>query len=305
MTTHTDSHLSIACGDLEAKISVLGAELVSLRYRGQELLWQGDPNYWARQSPVLFPVVGKVRDGQINVSGKTYPMPQHGFASISKFESSSRTASNCSLRLTSSASTHQYYPFDFALTLNYELSAQGLHISAEVLNPGGGALPASFGFHPGFAWPLEPGRSKEEYEVYFPQDTQLKTTRLDSQGALRMERSPLALDGGALALEESLFTPSALIVFDRASEWLEYRPRSGGGLGLKVHTKGLPELGLWMRPGAPYLCIEPWHGTADPEIAYGDFSNKPGLAHIEPGQTRVFAIRCEITHHHHTTKETP
>lgn len=281
----------------------MGAELISLCYRGQELLWQGDLNYWARQSPILFPVVGQVRDGLITVGQQAYPMPQHGFASISKFELMHKTVSSCSLRLANSALTREHYPYDFVLTLTYELTAQGLSMLAEVFNPGHSLLPAAFGFHPGFAWPLEPGRSKEEYELYFPKDTTLLTGRLDSQGALQIQRTALALDRCRLALEETLFLSSALIVFGRVSEWLEYRPRSGSGLGLKLHTEGLPELGLWMKPGASYLCIEPWHGTADPERPYGDFSKKPGLIHLERGQTRVFALRCEVTHHHHITKE--
>lgn len=287
----TDDVIALRSGDLEAAVSPLGAELVELRHRGRDLLWSGDARFWASRSPILFPVVGRVRDGVIRVDGRTFPMPQHGFARASVFEIRERTSSGCLMSLRDSSATRTHYPYPFNLDLAYAIEGAALRVEATVSNPGADVLPASFGFHPGFRWPLEPGLNKADYAIRFQAGETTTVARLDADGLIAAQSEQLQHDGN-LPLGEALFARGAVIMLSALSREVVFGPRRGG-LALRVTFDGLPQLALWMRPGAEYLCIEPWRGFADPEDFRGAFADKPGLVHLAPGDSARFRLDVE------------
>src|SRR5688572_20509122 len=160
--------VSIASEKLGATISSLGAELQRLHTAaGEELLWDGDPAVWAGRSPLLFPIVGGVRDDRIKVGGRPYPMARHGFARTSTFELIDAQAARCTWRLRPTDETLKRYPFAFRLDVAYALEDDRLTLRATVANEGDGAMPGSFGFHPAFRWPLRPDLPREQHEVRF------------------------------------------------------------------------------------------------------------------------------------------
>lgn len=279
--------------ELEAEVAALGAELVRLTWRGgTELLWQGDPASWTGQSPILFPVVGRVREGIVRVGGDTFPMPQHGFALTSRFELVEADAASCRLRLRDDATTRRHYPFAFELGLHYRLDGRHLRVEAEIKNPGEVPLPASFGFHPGFAWPLLPGLAKADHHFTFAADETLEVARLEG-GLLGPERETLALERGRLALHEGLFAKGAMVMTRLDSRSVTYGAK-GSEIAIEVAFEHLPHLAFWMRPGADYVCIEPWHGYADPVGFAGQLADKPGGVLIPPGGRQCFALGVHV-----------
>lgn len=290
----TDDALSLRSEAIEASVAPLGAELVRLGCRGRDLLWPGDARFWAGRSPLLFPVVGKVRDGCIRVAGRSYPMPQHGFARTSRFEVVETTARGCRLVLVDDDASRESYPFPFHLALTYAVEGARLTIEAVLTNPGADALPASFGFHPGFLWPIEPSLDKRDYVMRFGENEGLLEAVRLHDGLIAAERVPVPLTDGALALDESLFAPGALIMPALKSRSVRFAsPR--GRIGLDVAFDGLPQLALWMRPGAGFLCIELWRGFADPTDFTGDFAQKPGLALIPAGGAERYRLTIDVT----------
>ncbi|MCX5513064.1 aldose epimerase [Kaistia algarum] len=278
--------ITLSNGTLSAEIATLGAELQSLKdSAGREWLWQADPAFWPRHAPVLFPIVGKAAGGKVRVGDKEYPIGQHGFARDSEFEIVEQTPSSVALRLIESTATRQHYPFDFELVMHYALEGTTLHQTATIRNPGGDSLPASFGYHPGFAWPLpDTEAAQTDHIVLFEKDEPAEIRRL-GPGGVEAKGRPSPVAGRCLALDPSLFDDDAMI-FDRLesrSLWFGVP----GKPGLRADFPDMPYLGLWMKPGAPYLCIEPWQGHAAPEGFAGDIGDMPGMMHIAPGASEA------------------
>jgi len=285
--------ITISTSCLHAQISPKGAELIRLQdERGRDLLWSGDPAVWAGRSPLLFPIVGGVRDDRIRVDGVDFPMRRHGFARTSTFEVIETDPSACRLRLTSSDATWHAYPFDFVLEVAYRVEDATLAVTAAVTNPGQRPLPVSFGFHPAFRWPLPYGGSKEEHEIRFERPEPAPIRRLE--GALigrEARRSPIA--GHQLVLRDELFERDALILDQVASRSVEYGVP--GLRSIRVTFPAMPHLGIWTKPGANFICIEPWHGYASPEEFEGEFADKPGMTLVPPGESTAFAMGISIT----------
>jgi galactose mutarotase-like enzyme len=160
-------HYSIASDHLRASVKPHGAELCRLQAGGLDLLWDGDPAVWARQAPVLFPVVGALKDGRLLHRGQAYPMGRHGFARDLDFQLARLTGHSCSLRLRDDPATRARYPFPFQLTLEFRIDGPELRVRYELHNPGDQGLPASFGAHPGFRWPLMPGIPRKAHWLEF------------------------------------------------------------------------------------------------------------------------------------------
>ena len=289
MSTDT---LHLTSDDISAEITPLGAELVRFAARGRELLWHGDPAFWAGRSPLLFPAVGRTKDGVVRVGGTSFPMPQHGVAREKRFSTIAADARSCRLRLGDDAETRRHYPFAFTLEAAYRVEGARLVMEAEVGNPGDVPLPASFGFHPGFAWPLVPGLAKTDHFLAFPADTVLHVARLED-ALLGAERTAVPLENGRLALDESLFASGAMVLTQRTSQSVTFAAR-GAPFALETAFEGLPHLAFWMRPGAPFLCIEPWHGHADPVGFEGELADKPGRFVLAPGASRRFAMTVTV-----------
>jgi len=273
---------------LAAEVAAAGAEVVALRdAEGRALLWSGDPAVWSGQAPLLFPIVGRLRDDALAHEGRTYPMKQHGFARRSEFELLSVSETDVVFRLSANDATREQYPFEFVLDMRYALEGDVLAMVASVSNPGAEALPLSFGFHPGFLWPLPYGGGREEHQVLFEEPERAPVHR-PVGGLLSDAVEPNPAASGVLALDDGLFQRDALIFRSLRSQRLRFGVP--GRPGLEVGFEGMPQLGLWSKPGAPFLCIEPWHGYASPENHTGAFRDKPGLVLLPPGQQREFAM---------------
>lgn len=283
--------VSIASNALHATISSLGAELVRLRTAsGIELLWDGNPAVWAGRSPLLFPIVGSVKDDRITVDGKRYPLSRHGFARTSTFELVSATPSQCLWRLRANEETRARYPFAFGLHVAYAVESTRLTMTATVSNPGDRPMPVSFGFHPAFRWPLLPDLPRERHAVHFDKPEPAPLRRLDN--GLLGGTVPSPVQGDRLDLADSLFAHDALIWDRLQSRGLTYGAPAGPLLRLDFDD--MPHLGIWTKPGAGYICLEPWQGFASPLGFDGELADKPGIVSIEPGAARPFSLSITV-----------
>jgi galactose mutarotase-like enzyme len=286
-----DRH-TIHAGGISATIKADGAELCSLKTAdGVELLWQAGPA-WPRHAPWLFPTVGRLTNDALHHGGQTYKMTQHGFARDLRFEWLEQTAQSCTLQLGDSEATRARYPFAFRLTITYRIEANSLEVSIEIANPGDQVLPASFGAHPAFNWPLAPGQPKESYRLVFPQAEPAPIRRL-SGGLMRVQPEPSPVQGTVLPLSEALFADDAVILDIVRSRSVRYE--GGAGPSIELAWDGFRELGVWSKPdGAPFLCVEPWRGFASPVGFDGAFADKPGLMHVAPGTAEQLGCRIRV-----------
>ena len=274
---------------VEARIGRLGAELVSLRLGGLERIWSAGP-LWPRHAPLLFPIVGGLKDDTLRHRGVAYHLPKHGFARDREFTWLERTATTCSLQLCDDAATRAAFPFPFRLTVGYELEASGLTMALTLHNPGEAPLPASLGLHPAFCWPLSPEIPKANHRLRFPLDEPAPVRRLDARGLLTPALHPSPIQGRELPLREGLFSQDALILLEPRSRSVRFEAE--GGAALALSWEGFAHLGLWAKtdPGPSFLCIEPWEGHADPVGWAGEFSDKPGSFQLLPGAIRRWSL---------------
>ncbi|WP_367160754.1 aldose 1-epimerase family protein [Kozakia baliensis] len=263
-----------------AIVTAQGAELCSLRDKtGQELMWTGKA--WPRHSPVLFPNVGRIRDNRVEIDGLAYTLTQHGFARDRKFKWIERSATGCSLILEDDPTSRANFPYAFALTLTYTIDNEGLHLTYGLHNPDDRrVLHASVGAHPAFVWPLREGIAKTDHVLEFSQPEPAPIRRLH-EGLMKTERFPSPVEGKILPLREELFEADALIFESPVSRAVTFRAKDGPAL--RFTWSGFSQLGVWMKPGSDFLCIEPWAGYASPEDFEGPFEQKPGLIHLQPG----------------------
>ena len=267
---------------LSVAINPIGAELTSLRdVEGRELMTDADPAFWTGHAPLLFPVVGMPFRETIRVDGVEYPMKKHGFARHARFAVADVGADQARFVLADSDETRASYPFAFELAVTFRVDGPTLSIDASVINRGPIELPASFGFHPAFAWPLPYGQDRGAHRILFSADepAALKTIAADGTIAAATRESPL--DGRTLHLADALFEKDAL-VWDRVrSDKVTYGAMAGPRLDIRFPDT--PMLGIWTKPGAAYVCVEPWHGIADPEGYTGEYRDKPGIFIVPVG----------------------
>ena len=285
--------LKIASGALSAEIALVGAELQGLADAdGRTLQWDGDPAVWNGRAPILFPIVGTLVDGRYRHDGRTYAMARHGFARRATFEVVAHSGASTTLRLRADDATRAVYPFEFELTLAYALGGAVLTIAATIANRGPTPMPASLGFHPAFRWPLPYGEPRADHALRFAHDEPAPVRRLDRDGLLLPEARATPVVGATLPLADALFVDDALI-FDRlAGRSVRYgAPR---GPAIEVGLDGFPLLGVWSKPGAGFVCIEPWQGVTDPVDFAGELRDKPGIVIVAPGAARSFAMTIAL-----------
>jgi galactose mutarotase-like enzyme len=284
---------TIQSNQIKAEISAKGAELVRLQdSNGHDFLWNGDPTWWNGHAPLLFPIVGKVPNDKITVDGTEYSMPQHGFARTSNFVLARAGASECYFSLHTSSETLARFPFNFKLDVLYVIRGQSLLTQASVSNLCDRPMPISFGFHPALRWPLPEGGAKRDHVLQFDQRESEPIRRLQD-GLLKLERYKTPVEGQLLHLNNSLFEGGA-IVFDRLkSRGLNYVGPSGQSL--RVEFSDMPHLGVWSKPGAGFICIEPWQGYAAPAGFQGELSRKEAMIEVLPGSTARFSMLMAVT----------
>jgi galactose mutarotase-like enzyme len=276
----TETLIEIGSDQLRAAINPLGAELTHLRDAdGRELMTDADPAFWSGHAPILFPIVGRLNGDMLRLDGRDYPMKQHGFARRQTFDLMAHTPASATFRLAANAETRAHYPFEFGLEVSFTIDGSTLTVGVRVSNPGSVPLPASVGFHPAFAWPLPYGRPRAEHRIVFARGEPGAIVELAD--GLFAARRPSPLDGRILPLADDLFADDALIWDPVASQSVTYGAPGGPQLG--IDFPDTPYLGIWTKPGAAFVCVEPWHGHADPAGFDGDFRSKPGVFEVAPG----------------------
>lgn len=276
-------------GDYDAEVAILGAELSRFRWRGMDLLWEGDPRWWGRRAPVLFPIVGRLSGDTLRHGGQIFRLPQHGFARDLSWEKVTADDSSATLRLRDSGSTRACYPFEFELTQRFSLSEEGLRVVFTLANPGAQDLLACLGAHPAFRWPL-PGGTRGEHRIEFECEEPAPIRRLKN-GLLHSAPHPSPLTASSLPLKDALFEPDALIFDHLRSRRLSY---TAPGAPVVELSWDFPHFGIWTKPGAPFVCLEPWQGFADEEGFQGNFSSKPGVARVAPGAAQQWSYCISV-----------
>jgi galactose mutarotase-like enzyme len=283
----SDDRHEFGTGTLHAVVAADGAELQGLTASDTEgaardLLWAGTQP-WPRHSPVLFPIIGKLPDDRSTLAGHEVHLPQHGFARDLRFAWQERSETGCTLELTDDVQTRALFPQAFSLILAYEIEGDVLHVRYTLRNPDPAAtLHASLGVHPAFAWPQVNGVPKDAHRLVF-EKPEPEAIRQVASGLLQPKGVATPVSGDTLALHDSLFANDALIFEKPHSRQVRFVTPDDAGI--EVSWNGFRSLGVWMKPGADFLCIEPWQGYATPEGFAGDFSEKPGLLHLAPGES--------------------
>ena len=264
-----------------------GAQLHSIKDRETraEYLWQGDPAVWYGQAPVLFPIVGRLKDDLYRWQGKEYTLPKHGFARKSPFRLLECGGARASFVLESDDATRACYPFEFALTLDYRLEGRALIAEASVENKGGGEMYFSLGAHPGFHCAMGD-------ILRFDVPETLASRWIDGEAMLAGGSYPVLENATDITIHEHLFDNDALILSGMQSKHITL-VRSGKP-SVKFDIGGAPMLGIWAKPGAAYVCIEPWFGLNDSSEFTPDFSQKPLIQRLEPGEVFTQAWRAEF-----------
>lgn len=246
------------------QVDSMGAELKSLKSvaQGREYMWQADPAYWKRTSPVLFPFVGGLKNGVYRTKGEEFPMGQHGFARDMEFQLKSQVATEIWFRLESNEETLTKYPYPFALEIGYELVGCTVVVKWRVKNPGQETMYFSIGGHPGFLCPIDAGRKQTEYQILFDRKDQVVSSCIEN-GLINGKTNVYKLQDGYLPVTEHLFDGDALVIENHQAQSVALAGPDGKAY-LTVAFDA-PLFGVWSPPGknAPFICIEPWYGRCD------------------------------------------
>lgn len=261
--------------NLTAKINSKGAELTSLRTDDREYIWEGNPDFWGKHSPVLFPIVGTLKSNEFVHGGKTYSLTRHGFARDMDFEKISETEDSIVFSLQSNAHTKSVYPFDFEFQIRYTLEENQLAIGYKISNKSDTEMHFSVGAHPAFSLP----GNFSDYAIEMEKPGNLGYYLLEND-LISDKTSTLETINGKFRLDYELFKNDALIFKHISSQSLTILEK--GNPLLKVDFQEFPYLGIWTKMNAPFICIEPWFGHSDPVNASGILSEKEGIQTLKP-----------------------
>lgn len=283
MNTH------ISNDNLIAYFSTLGAELTSLKHQrsGREYIWEGNPALWGKHAPVLFPIVGTLKDNQYQYKNKSYVLPRHGFARDMAFEVIQKTEDSVTFSLKADAQTKEKYPFDFELQICYTLEDKSLIISYRVINNTETEMPFSIGGHPAFALP----GSFSDYQLQFESDETLHSFVLE-QDLLSDKSVQLPLQDRSLPLSYTLFEKDALIIKTLRSRSISILEKNLPLL--HFHFDDFHNFGIWTKRNAPFICLEPWLGYSDRLDTDGHIERKEGIQILAPDMSETFTYRIEI-----------
>ena len=265
-------------GKLVIEISEQGAELKSAKKNGFEYMWCGDPEYWGRTSPVLFPFVGGLKDKKYKVQGVEYSMSQHGFARDCKFELLKKTSDSVSYILKSNEETLAKYPFEFSLIIKYTLTGSTVKVGWIVKNEGDEMMSFSIGAHPAF--------NLKEGVNYFGFDNKGDITYnlIDGSGLYEEENRHILKNDGFVMIENSMFDHDALIIENnQAKEVSLCDSKKNPYVKVKFDA---PLFGLWspIKKNAPFVCIEPWYGRCDRNDFCGELADKDYIINLGVGE---------------------
>lgn len=272
---------------LTASINPLGAELISLKDSSNEYIWEGNPEFWGKHSPILFPIVGTLKDNTYTYEGNDYNMTRHGFARDNHFVVKERDSRSVVFSFSSNEETLKQYPFNFELELKYTLKEKTLHLDYTVKNLGNKIQPFALGAHPAFALP----GNFEDYSLTFEKEEELISSQLEND--LVSEKTiMIKSDTNKLVLSHKLFENDALIFKTLISKNITLNKLDTPFLSVNFHD--FPHLGIWTKANAPFLCIEPWQGYSDTSTSTGKLEDKDGIVMLTPGKEYKAGFSIEI-----------
>ncbi|EIA08432.1 aldose 1-epimerase family protein [Flavobacterium frigoris] len=279
-TIITNSHLT-------AEINHSGAELFSLKSNSnnKEYIWQGNPEFWGKHSPILFPIVGTLKDNSYTSNSIQYHLSRHGFARDTAFELINKNQNSATFSMQSNEETLQVYPFHFELQISYILENKNLNINYKVINKAESKMPFSIGAHPAFSL----SRNFDNYSIQFEKEEPLVYNLLEND-LISNETKILATTNSAVPLDYKLFENDALIFKSLQSNYLTIL-ETGNPL-LRVRYNNFPHLGIWTKKDAPFLCVEPWFGYSDSVESSGNLMEKEGIQILD--SYKIFESKFSI-----------
>ena len=289
--------LTFQKGGLTARADTLGGELVSLRDQwGTEYIWNGDPAYWSGRNPVLFPIVGGLKNGRVDIGGRTYEMARHGFARRSEFVIADSGEDFVEFELRERMGTLRQYPFFFSLRVRHQLCTDGFYTQFTVTNPG--TVPMSFciGAHTAFRCPLGEGERFEDYRLVFDQTEDAVSILPGNDGVLLHDRPGPALEHtDTIQLDHAVFDAADTLIYEGLRSKSVRLCHKDTDRGVRVDFSEFPMVAFWTMPGkeAPYICIEPWQGCAAFDNESGRFEDKPHCLTLAPGESK--SLRYTVT----------
>lgn len=275
---------SIENNHLSVSIQSTGAELKSLynKNAGLEYMWDADPAFWAKTSPVLFPIVGSVKDDSYYFDNELYSLSRHGFAREMDFEVADQTSSSITFTLTSSNATRKKFPFDFRLDIIYSITKDQLQVTYKVTNSGDHRMYFSIGGHPAFKVPLIPGSDYTDHYLEFNKEENAGRWPISKDGLIETVPIPLLNNTRLLPLAKELFFTDAIVFKDLQSDSVSLLSNRSPH-GLQFDFDGFPYLGIWAAKNADFVCIEPWCGIADPVTSNQQLTDKEGINILSAG----------------------
>jgi galactose mutarotase-like enzyme len=271
---------------LSVQISAQGAELQSIlnKENSLEYMWSGDPEFWGKKSPVLFPIVGGLKNGSYQHQGIHYQLGRHGFAREREFTVSSHTDECIRFSLVSDETTKEVYPFDFVFSIEYSVNSNRLTTKYIVENIGRENLLFSVGAHPAFKIPLVAGTTYEDHYLIFSEQENIGIYPLSDQGLIEKYTTSLLNNSDKIPLTKELFAKDALVFKHLKSNYIGILNNKNAH-GLKLHYTDFPFMGIWAAKNADFVCIEPWCGIADSVDATGELADKEGINLLAPGKS--------------------
>ena len=275
------------------KVNSKGAEVSSFfsKQLNKELLWQADKEVWARHAPVLFPIVGKLKNNTYIYKGATYTLPQHGFARDCDFELMEQSESSLVFELNENAETLKNYPFRFSLKIKYQLKPHGFSCTYLVSNPDTAPLYFSVGAHPGFNCPLFENEKTEDYRLVFEEEDFIER-HLIQEGLISQQTEKILLKNKTLPLQTALFDKDAIVLKNLSSRSLKLQSNN---YCLQFAWFNMPYYGIWTKPGSSgFICLEPWAGIADGTNTNGNLVDKEGIICLNKKEEHECGFSVEI-----------
>ena len=294
--------ISISSNSLTASIDTMGAQLMSLRKGESEYLWQGDSNWWPRRAPILFPIVGVLKNGNAESAEGTVTLARHGLARLNQFEVVEQSVFSVTLQLKSTEETRKSYPYDFELKLIFSVDGDTLTQTYEVTNPANVVLPFTLGAHPAFNIPIPDveASSLNHYHLLFTHSWTSYGPSITDEGLCDYTTPQrLIVDSDTLPLSWELIDREKTITLqnvpDRRITLAASTEAPSEAHGIQMDFEGFDYLGIWSAaPGCPFVALEPWCGIADTVDTDGIFEHKPGIMFLEPEQSITKTLSVKV-----------
>ena len=272
---------------LNIQVSNKGAELTSIKFNGKEMIHDGK-SFWDRQAPILFPMVGRLRDNKTIINGKTYQIPQHGFAKDMDFELIEETGNKKLYKTKSNEETLKMYPFEFELYTEYEIEEDELIVKYKVINMDNKEMLFGIGGHPGFK--LEMPQEEYFFELEHEEE-RVEFMEVDGNYISNVPAKNILENNKIINVKEESFINDAIMMKKLKSKTITLKQKKDDKKVLEFDFSQFPILAIWTMPKAPFVCLEPWFNTADKVVETGYFKDKEGIMSLKPNEE----FKCEFS----------